>query len=91
LVHRRAKSWTTAVLFAAWAINISPPHSVQTGSGAHPASYIIGTEGTVFPGVKLPGREADLSSPTLVLKSRKMELNLHVSWVFMAWFLILIN
>jgi hypothetical protein len=37
--------------------------SVQTGSGAHPASYPIGT-GDSFPGVKRPGREADYSLPT---------------------------
>jgi hypothetical protein len=33
---------------------------VQTGSGAHPASYPMGT-GAVSPGVKRPGREADHS------------------------------
>jgi hypothetical protein len=38
-------------------------HSVQTGCGAHPASYEMGT--TWFPaGVKCPGREADHSSPS---------------------------
>jgi hypothetical protein len=35
---------------------------VQTGSGAHPASSPMGTEGH-FPGVKRPGREAGHSSP----------------------------
>jgi len=30
---------------------------VQTGSGAHPASYTMGTES--FPGVKRPGRGVD--------------------------------
>jgi hypothetical protein len=34
---------------------------VQTGSGAHPASYIMGTGGS-FPGDKArPGRDADHS------------------------------
>jgi hypothetical protein len=42
--------------------NFSILHSFQTGSGAHPASYPMGTEGS-FPGVKRPGREAD-RSPT---------------------------
>jgi hypothetical protein len=33
-----------------------------TDSGAHPASYPMGTRGS-FPGVKRPGREADHSPP----------------------------
>jgi len=37
-------------------------HRVQTGSGAHAASYAVGTGGS-FPGVKRPGREAH-HSPT---------------------------
>jgi hypothetical protein len=37
---------------------------VQTGSGAHPASYSMGTEGP-FPGVKArPGCDADHSPPS---------------------------
>jgi hypothetical protein len=35
---------------------------VQTGSGVHLTSYPMGTGGS-FPGVKLPGREADYSPP----------------------------
>jgi hypothetical protein len=38
-------------------------HRVQSGSGAHPASYPMGTRGS-FPGVKPPGREADHSPPS---------------------------
>jgi hypothetical protein len=37
-------------------------HVVQTGCGAHPASYPMGT-GTLSPGAKRQGREADHSSP----------------------------
>jgi hypothetical protein len=37
-------------------------HVIQTGSGAHPASYPMGA-GEFFPGVKRPGCEADHSSP----------------------------
>jgi hypothetical protein len=37
-------------------------HSVQTGSGAHPAPYPMDTGGA-SPGVKLPGHEADHSPP----------------------------
>jgi hypothetical protein len=36
---------------------------VQTGSGAPPASYPVGTWGS-FPGVKRPGRETDHSPPS---------------------------
>jgi hypothetical protein len=43
-------------------------HRVQTGSGAHPASYPVGT-GDFFLGVKRPGREAD-HSPHLVPRLR---------------------
>jgi hypothetical protein len=38
-------------------------HVVQTGSGAHPASYPMGTDGS-FPGIKWSGLEADYSRPT---------------------------
>jgi hypothetical protein len=43
--------------------DFSLPHSVQTGSGAHPASYSIGTGGS-FPGRKRQGREADHPPPS---------------------------
>jgi hypothetical protein len=36
-------------------------HSVQTGSGAHPASHSLGTGGA-YPRVKWPGPEADHST-----------------------------
>jgi hypothetical protein len=36
---------------------------VQTGSGVHPTSYMMGTGGS-FPGVKRPGREAGHSPPS---------------------------
>jgi hypothetical protein len=35
---------------------------MQTGFGAHPTSYTMGTGGS-FPGLKRPGREADHSPP----------------------------
>jgi hypothetical protein len=40
-----------------------PLHVVQTGSGAHPASYTMGTEDS-SPGANRPGREADHSRTT---------------------------
>jgi hypothetical protein len=43
-------------------VELNCHHCVQNGSGAHPASYPMGTRG-YFPGVKRPGREADHSPP----------------------------
>jgi hypothetical protein len=44
--------------------DFSSSSCVQTGSGAHPASYTMGTRGS-FPGGKAqPGREADHSPPS---------------------------
>jgi hypothetical protein len=51
------------VQFSAEAGNFSLHYSVQNGSGAHPASYSMGTRGS-FPEVKRPGREADHSAPS---------------------------
>jgi hypothetical protein len=42
------------VQFPAGTWNFSVPHRVQTGSGAHPASYLMGTGGP-FPGGKASG------------------------------------
>jgi len=38
-------------------------HLIQTGSGAHPVPYTVGTE-ALSPAVKWPGREADHSPPS---------------------------
>jgi hypothetical protein len=43
-------------------------HVAQTGSGAHPAFYSMGIEGS-FPGGKRPGREADHSPPSAEVKN----------------------
>jgi hypothetical protein len=51
------------VRFSEGAGNFSLHHSVQNASGAHPASYPMGTRGS-FPGVKRPRREADHSPPS---------------------------
>jgi hypothetical protein len=58
--------------------NFSLRHRVQTGSGAHPASYSVGTKG-FFPGVKRPGREADHSPPPSHEVRECVELCLHYS------------
>jgi hypothetical protein len=43
--------------------NFSLRHRVHTDSGAHPASYAVGTGGS-FPGGNAAGREADHSPPS---------------------------
>jgi hypothetical protein len=43
--------------------NFFPHHPVQAGSGAHPASYPVGTRDSL-PGDKRSGREANHSPPS---------------------------
>jgi hypothetical protein len=54
------RSGWSEVRVPAWAWNFSPHHCVQTGSGAHPASYPVG-KGTLSLGIKRPGRKANHS------------------------------
>jgi hypothetical protein len=61
LVQRLATGWMAGVWFLAGERDVSLLHSIQTGSGFHPASYPVGTGGS-FPGVKRPRLEADHSS-----------------------------
>jgi hypothetical protein len=56
--------------------NFSLHYRVQNGSGAHPASYPLGTRGS-FHGVKRPGREADHSPPSSTEVKEWVELYLH--------------
>jgi len=48
---------------------------VQTGPGAHPASYTIGTGS--FPGVKWPGRGVDHPPPSSAEVKERTELYLY--------------
>jgi hypothetical protein len=64
------------VRFPAGAGNFSLHHRVQNGSGAHPASYPMGTRGS-FPGVKRPVCEADHSPPSSAEVKEWVELYLH--------------
>ena len=48
---------------------------VQTGSGAHPASYTMGTGS--FPGVKRPGRGIDHPPPSSAEVKERVELYLY--------------
>jgi hypothetical protein len=53
------------IRFPTGARDFSLLRNVHTGSGAHPASYPMGSVGC-FPGVKRQGREADFSPPSTV-------------------------
>jgi hypothetical protein len=55
--------WTIGVRSPTETEDFSSSSCVQTGSGAHPVSYTMGTGGP-FPGGKArPGRDADHSLP----------------------------
>jgi len=56
--------WTTGFRFSAGPGVFPPCHRVQTGSGAHPASYPVGTY-VLSVEVKRPGHEADHSTPCM--------------------------
>jgi hypothetical protein len=62
-------------------------HRVQTGSGAHPASYPMGT-GRSFSGVKQLGYEADHSPPSSAEVKNVWNDTSIPQYVFMAWCLV---
>jgi hypothetical protein len=64
------------VRFSAGAGNFSLHHRVQNGSGAHPASYPMGT-GALSLGIKRQGREADHSPPSSAEVEGWVKLYLH--------------
>ncbi|PNF29271.1 hypothetical protein B7P43_G08948 [Cryptotermes secundus] len=64
-IRKRKANWSGHILRGNYFL-----HVLQTGSGAHPASYPMCT-GARSLGVKWPGREADHSSPTSA-EARKM-------------------
>jgi hypothetical protein len=55
-MSNQATGWMCGVQFLAGQ-DISPHHNIQTGSGAYPASYPVGTR-VLSSGVKWPGHEA---------------------------------
>ena len=55
---------------------------VQTGSGAHPVSYTMGTGS--FPGIKRPGRGVDHPLPPSAEVKERVELYLHSPCAFGA-------
>jgi hypothetical protein len=64
------------VRFLVGARNFSLYHHIQNGSGAHPASYPLGTRGS-FTGGKAAGHEADHAPPSSAEVKECMELYLH--------------
>jgi hypothetical protein len=75
------------IRFSAGAGNFSLPHRVQNGSGAHPASYPMGTGGS-FPGVKQPGCEADHSPPSNAEVKNAWSYTSNPQHAFVAWCLV---
>jgi len=60
-------------IVSSWGARFSA--SVQTGRGAHPASYTMGTGS--FPGVKRPGRDVDHTPPSGAEVRERVELYLY--------------
>jgi hypothetical protein len=58
--------WMTGIQFLAGAMMgfFSLHDCIQTGSGAHPIAYPMGTEGDLTLGVKQPEHEADYPPPS---------------------------
>jgi len=61
--------------------------SVQTGSGAHPPSYPMDT-GTLSPGVKRPGLEADHLPPSSAEVKNRWSYTSTPPYVLMALYLV---
>jgi hypothetical protein len=64
--------------------NFSLHHHVETGSGAYPTPYSMGTRG-FFPGVKRPGREADRTPPSSAEVKNAWSYISTPEYTFMAW------
>jgi len=60
---------------------------LHTVSGAHPASYTMGTCGT-FPGVNRPGRNADNSPLSSAGAKNACSYTSIPPYVFTAWYLV---
>jgi hypothetical protein len=63
-------------------------HSVQTGSGARPASCPNGYRGGSSTGGKAAGPKADFSPPSNAEVKECVEPQLHSPYVFISWFLV---
>jgi hypothetical protein len=78
MVQRGLDDRGSRVRLLAGAGTFSLQYSVQTGSGAHPASYPMDTRGSFLDG-KAAGREADHSAPFSAEVKECVELYFHSS------------
>jgi hypothetical protein len=83
-IQWRATGWTAWVRFPTGSKDFSLLHRVQTGSGAHPASYVMGTGGS-FPDDKEAVAWSWPLACHLVPRSRMVEL-LHLILFQFWWF-----
>jgi hypothetical protein len=75
-VQRLTTDWTAGVRSPTEAEDFSSNLCVQTGSGAHPASYTVGTRGSFLGGKARPGRDAGHSPPCSAEVKKEKELYL---------------
>jgi len=75
LVANSRNSSATTDTFSMMLQNLDLSAHVQTGHGAHPASYTMGT--WPFPGVKWPGRDVDHTPLSNVEVKERVELYLY--------------
>jgi hypothetical protein len=68
--------WTNWIQSPTGAEDFSSSPCVQTGSEAHPASYLVGTGGPFRGGKARPGRDADHSPPSSAEVKNEQELYL---------------
>ena len=59
-----------------WKVGARFSTLIQTGLGAHPASYVMGTR-SLAQGVKQPGHDNDHPHPSRVEVKETVELNLY--------------
>jgi hypothetical protein len=79
-------SWMIGVRVPAEAGNFSLHHRrVQTGSGAHPASYPMGKTGVLSLGVKRPERELTTHLDLVPRSRMRGALPPLSQYAFMAW------
>jgi disulfide bond formation protein DsbB len=72
----------TGWMIGGW--NFSLHHRVQTGSGAHPASYPVSTRGS-FPGGKWLGSEVN-SPPSCAEVNNAWSYTSFPQYAFMTWY-----
>jgi len=82
-----SSSWGSTVQSPAGAGNFSSHHRLWNGSGAHPASYPMGTRAFSL-GVYQPGREANHSPPPSVEVKNAWAIPPHPQYVFHGRYLV---